>query len=286
MKTHSKILALLLAAGACTAARAGLFSDSFETIVVAERAKDAPPAQDGGVACALVDGGYIEAGDPIAGDEPPSAASVRQELQDALGQAGFHAGAPAPSVLLSYYWGVLRVDHLAARLPYGINANLDARIRLVSTEALGSEVENHILGAKKGGGETMTESSPPILIGPLETIVENARKPRYFVVVSAYQYQAAGDRGQPRLLWRAKLSAQETSGGMDEVIPALIARGASYFGKDMQNATIVPNTLMKSVSPAPGAPTQLADDDTPSPEFAALVRREHTAIAGQGDGKG
>jgi hypothetical protein len=290
MKKYSKTLALVLAAGACVSARANLFSDNFDTTIVAERTKDAPPAQDSPVACTLVDGGYIEAGDPIAGENPPSAASVRQELLDALGQQGFHVGAPAPAVLLTYYWGVLRVDHTEIRLPMGINANQDARIKLVSTEETGAEVENHILSRKNGGGENLDASSPVILVGPLETIVENARQPRFFIVVSAYQYQAPGETQRPKLLWRAKLSAQETSGSMDEVIPALIAKGASYFGKDMLYPKLVENTLMKSVAVAPSTQnsngqTGMASDEAPSPAVGALVKQERTAIAGTGDGK-
>ena len=85
MNKLSLTLAALAASGLCSAAKAGLFSDKFEMLVVAERAADAPEAS-GTIAAALVDGGYIEAGDPIAGENPPSAASVRQELQDAHGQ--------------------------------------------------------------------------------------------------------------------------------------------------------------------------------------------------------
>jgi hypothetical protein len=291
MKTYSKTLALLLAAGACVSARANLFSDNFDTTIVAERAKDAPAAQDGPVATALVDGGYIEAGDPIAGENPPSAASVRQELLDALGQQNFHVGAPSPAVLLTYYWGVLRVSHTQIRLPMGINSNQDARIKLVSTEETGAEVENHILSRKNGAGVNLDASSPVILDGPLDTIVQNARHPRYFVVVSAYQYQAPGENQPPKLLWRTKLSAQETSGSMDEVIPALIAKGASYFGKDVQYPKIVENTLMKSVAPAPSTQnsngqTGMASNEAPSPSVGTLVQQERTSIAGTGNGKG
>jgi hypothetical protein len=291
MKKYSTTLALLIAAGLCTSARANLFSDNFDTTVVAERGKDAPPAQDSPIACALVDGGYIEAGDPIAGENPPSAASVRQELLDALGQQNFHVGAASPTVLLTYYWGVLRIDHTAIRLPMGINANQDARIKLVSTEETGAEVENHILSAKRGADVNLDASSPVLLVGPLDTIVQNARHPRYFIVVSAYQYQAPGESQKPTLLWRAKLSAQETSGDMDEVIPALIAKGAPFFGKDMQYPKTVENTLMKSVTVAPSTQnsngqTGMASDDAASPAVGALVQQERTSIAGTGNGKG
>lgn len=290
MKTHSKALALLLAAIACSSARANLFSDNFDMTVVAERAKGAPAAQDGPVSCELVDGGYIEAGDPNAGQYPPSAATVRQELIDAVGQQNLLVGAPSPSVLLTYYWGVLRVDHNALRLPTRINANQDARIMLVSTAETGAEVENYILNRKRAGGQIPGAPSPLILDGPLETIFASAQQPRFFVVVSAYEYPSSGEPQKPRLLWRAKLSAQETSGGMDEVIAAMIAKGAPYFGKDIQYPKSVKNTLVKSVatpanSQSPSNQTGTVSNEATSPVVSALVHEERTAISGTGNPK-
>ena len=289
MNKLSLTLAALAASGLCSAAKAGLFSDKFEMLVVAERAADAPEAS-GTIAAALVDGGYIEAGDPIAGENPPSAASVRQELQDALGQRGFSVGAGTPAVVITYHWGVLRADRTQIHPPYGINSNMDARIRLVSTQQDTDEVEKHIIGRKVGGGQVNDASTPVILIGQLETDLENARKPRFFVVVSAYDYPIAAGSSQPKLLWRAKLSAQETSGDMSEVIPALIASGAPYFGKTLPETKIVETTLMKSVTPASSEPngpqSALASGDPATPAITNVVKEEHAQFSGTDGVKG
>ena len=211
-------------------------------LVVAETAKDAPaPATP--FTYSAIDGGYIEAGDPIVGDTPPTADRVRQALFDALKSQGFDANRTSPSVLLTYYWGVLRTDREQIRLAYGVKSNLNARIHLVSTEQLGAEVENHILGRQKASGTDMNASSPPWLVGPTETVVQMARQPRIFVIVSAFDYQALSQQHDVKPLWRLKLSAQETSGDMDQVIPSLIAVGAPYFGKNLQDPKIVQATL-------------------------------------------
>jgi hypothetical protein len=152
---------------------------------------------------------------------------------------GFEANRTSPSVLLTYYWGVLRLDREEIRLPYGIKSNLNARLRLVSTEELGAEVENHILLRQKASGTDMNASSPPWLIGPTETVVQNARHPRIFVIASAFDYPSFAQRHEIKPLWRVKMSAQETSGDMDQVIPSLIATGAQFFGKNLQDPTIV-----------------------------------------------
>jgi len=288
MNRYSMTLIAIAAAGLCTAARANLFSDKFEMLVAADRASDAP-AQSGPLTCALVDGGYIEAGDPIAGEEPPSAASVRQELQDALGKQGFSVGAPSPALLITYHWGILRIDHNEINAPFGINSNTDARIKLVSTENDGAEVENHIFSRKKGSGQNLDASSPVILVGPLESVVENARKPRFFVIVSAYDYKSVADHQQPRLLWRTKLSAQESSGGMSDVIPSLIATGASFFGKGLRDTAIVETTTMKSVTPAHDGPsTQMAmgSENPGAQSIDSLVKQEHGQFSGTSNGGG
>jgi hypothetical protein len=285
MNKYSVTLFALAAAALCTGARASLFSDKFEMLVAADHMGDAT-AQSSPSAGVLVDGGYIEAGDPIAGEVPPSAASVHQELQDALVRQGFSVGAASPALLITYHWGILRVDHREINIPFGINSNTDARIKLVSTEHDGAEVENHILGRKKGGGQTDDVSSPAILIGPLKTVAENARKSRFFVIVSAYDYRSVANHQQPVLVWRTKLSAQESAGEMSEVIPSLIATGAPFLGKNLTNTKIVETTTMKSVETPDhaGPSTQMASDGAAAQSINSLVRLEHDKFSGTPDG--
>jgi hypothetical protein len=279
-------LAVLCAAGFGTQAAAGVFSNSFRMLVVAEQPKATPAPQDSPVSYVAFDGGYIEAGDPIAGETPPTADQVGQGLRAALSDHGFRAAQTmTPSVVLTYHWGILRIDHTQLRVPYGIKTNLRARIELVSTEKLGAEVENHILGREKGSGMNENVSTPKILAGPLETVMQDSRQPRIFVVVSAYDYQGLLHR-EAKLLWRAKLSALETSGDMQEVIPALIAGGGPYFGKDFTNMQDIEGSLAKPTQPA--LETAYA---RPLPEsyqldkqfISNLLKQEHRKISGMED---
>jgi hypothetical protein len=248
-------LLAVVTAGFCPAAKAGLFSNSFEMLVVAETSKDAPAAQIVPVPYCAIDGGYIEAGDAIAGENPPTADRVRQVLYDSMKEQGFEANRASPSILLTYFWGVLRLDREEIRLTYGVKSNLDARLRLVSTEELGAEVENHILGRQKADGTDMSASSPVLLVGPTETVAQNASRPRIFVIVSAFDYQGFALNHEAKLIWRTKLSALETSGDLDEVIPALIAKGAPFFGKNIQDPKIVQASLLSKYGPE-GTPAE------------------------------
>ena len=275
-------LAALCAVGVGTPASANIFSDKIDMLVVAEQMQPAP-AQQGTTTYVAFDGGYIEAGDPIAGDEAPTPAQVSEALQSALAANGFQAASGTPSLFITYHWGVLRVDHLQIKPPYQIKANLKARIELVSTQQLGAEVENHILGREKGYGMDSSASAPPILVGPLETVRQDARQARIFIVVTAYDYQAL-THNETKLVWQTKLSTLETSGDMDTVIPSLIAGGGPYFGKSIQNMRDVYIPGLRN--PPQAVATSYAP---PSPESLQLdkgyihhlLKQEHTKISGE-----
>jgi len=274
-------LAALLAVGLVPQASAGLFSSNIDMLVVAERQGGGASPQGGTPTYAAFDGGYIEAGDPIAGDTPPSADQVRRSLDAAMANQGFQASGASPSVVLTYHWGVLRIDRIQIRAPYGIKSNLQARIELVSTQQLGAEVENHIVAGEKGGTMNSDASSPPFLVGAAETVREDSRQPRIFVIVSAYDYQGLTHR-EAKLLWRVKLSAREQSGDMDEVIPALIAGGAPYFGKDLPDVKTVEVTP-SGASRAPGAPAEAvtpASLNLDGQFMDGLLKNEHDSFSG------
>jgi hypothetical protein len=277
-------LVAALAAGFSPTASAGIFSNNIDMLVVAETPNGGPSSQGSPVAYAAFDGGYIEAGDPIAGDTPPSADQVGQSLRAALANQGFQAGGSSPAVVLTYHWGVLRIDHRQIRVPYGIKTNLEARIELVSTQQLGAEVENHILLGEKSGQMNPDAASTRLLGGPAQTAEEDARQPRYFVIVSAYDYQGLLHR-EAKLLWRVKLSAREQSGEMDQVIPAMVAGGAPYFGKSLDHVKTVEVTPAAvpqgSAAPAAATPDSLHLDG----DFInGLIKGEHDNFSG-GTGK-
>ena len=277
----SLALAALLATGSGSLARAGIFSDNFQVIVVAEKATDAPPGLANATSYVAFDGGYVEAGDPVAGDNPPSADQVRQSLVSALASQGFQAAVSSPSLMLVYHWGVIRADNREIKVPYEIRKNQMARIALVSTEHAGTEVENSILNGEKGGGQNLNASSPVFLTAPLDAVLQHARVPRIFVVVSAYDFQAFAQNRQARLIWRTKLSAQDNSGDMAEVIPPLIAKGASFLGKGLPDVTYAEATLQGRQS----APVQ-ASYSTPDSygldkdALNGLLRQERIRFSG------
>jgi hypothetical protein len=133
----------------------------------------------------------------------------------------------------------------------------------------------------------MSASSPVLLMGPVETILQNAKLARIFIVVSAYDYPTLAERHEAKLVWRVKLSAQESSGDMIEVIPPLIAAGGPFFGKNDPEVRLVKSNLSRA-SAVNGSDTANAQ---PSPGsynlddkfIQGLLKRERTKVAGTND---
>ena len=283
----SLLLAGLLITGFARHAQASLFSDEFDGLAVAERAKSSQREPGKPISYMAFDGGYIEAGDPITGDTPPTADQVRQSIESALASQGFQAGQTSPDLVITYHWGVLRVDHRQINVPYQIRRNLSARIALVSTEKMDAEVENHIRDREKSSGENLSFASPRFLVAPLDSVVAHARLPRIFVVISAYDFKSLSQRREANLMWRTKLSAQESSGEMARVIPPLISRGSPYFGADSDKVAIFKAVL--GGEPAKALPASYKAPPTPGSchldqqVMDELFKRVRTQISGEDD---
>ena len=160
MKTHLQFsLALLaaltvgMAATAMAANQSTPDSRKFYMAVVAERtdqaAKPALPTPDHPAYYVAYDAGYIEAGDPIGGEEPAPAAAVAQALRATLASQNY-LPASAPSLLIVYHWGVIRPDSHQIRDTFNIQPNLKARIALVSPSRQAGEIENYLLEQRMG----------------------------------------------------------------------------------------------------------------------------------------
>jgi hypothetical protein len=263
MKLLPLFLALASAAGA---------SQTTMT-VIAERSAEATqltPAGGGPVSYVAYDGGYIEAGDPVAGEKPPAADLVRRELATALNTAGYTpAVAPAsPAVLITYHWGAIRHDRTGVRPPFQIPPNLRARIALVAAPHTVRKAEDHF-----------NAPQPPYVEPDLRDAFELARDPRYFVIVSAYRYGTTG-ADRPALLWRVRLSAQENAGRMDTVIASMLTASAPYLGQEHTDPEHVKiPVLPPRDSTGPATATRITE--TAEPWVQAIARREHQEFAGE-----
>lgn len=243
--------------------------------VIAERAADAGQSNlAAGQTLTYVahDGGYIGAGDPVAGERPPSPDLVRHQLAAALAGAGYAPALPpaTPGVLITYHWGVIRHDRTHIRRPYHIDPNLRARIALVASARTVKRAENYFVGPP-----------PPYVQPDLSDAFDLSRDPRYFVIVSAYRRDAPGN-SDPMQLWRVRLSAQVNAGAMDTVISSLITAGTPFFGQDRSDPEHVKIPVVEPAAAASPDKTPRLTENS-EPWVQELTRREHDEFAGETD---
>jgi len=76
-----------------------------------------------------------------------------------------------------------------------------------------------------------------------EALVEQTMNGLYFVLISAYDYEA-GLKGKRMLLWRARMTVDSNGLSITDALPSLVAHSAPYLGRDMPAAqTMTPRFL-------------------------------------------
>lgn len=190
--------------------------------------KVAPPTKDHPTYYLPYVVGYREEGATVAGEKAPPMKPIVHQLAKALAQQNYfviskdHA---QPSILLVFYWGYMnpQIDDVGdLDNPQKVFYNQKEMLALV-------------------GGQTMGMLD---LNFEKEQVMQGAEDDRYFVVVSAYDFDAAKQHKKV-ILWQARMSTPSNGVSLDQVIPALIASGAPKFGRE----TIRPEWVMAPVVP-------------------------------------
>ncbi len=237
-------LSILL--GTSVGSAAGFSSRSpVDAVVVSEQVSSPAPGANTGRTAAVYDAGYIEAGDPVAGDPAPTPGEIGQALRSALQADGFIAAERGglPDVLIVYHWGVL---HTGGRGGHPGVSSIDslfrARLYLTAPTRVAEDIEGSL-----SRHQTVNWTQDR------QDAFQLARGDRYFVIVSAYDYPAL-DKNQAVLLWRTRISSRASGPSMRETLPALIAAGQGYFGRNADSSVDVSAPLVSLAAPDAAAP--------------------------------
>ena len=247
------LLALLSTASAAS---------KFDVIVVGQRF--APPAGQEKTAYALVDGGYLEAGDAMAGEQPPTREAVSAALQHAMIAQHFAMakGATQPAELVICHWGVIREDSTTVSPPNDIPPNYRERLSLVATPDVVNRLVERTTTLMSGSARDMTTAEE-------QTALELAREPRYFVVLSAYDMPALMNR-QVRLLWRTRISVADKDTAMFEAVPTMLTVASKFIGETTKVPEVIRASLPEQDHNHP-APTRPTSDIAMSKNVATLL---------------
>ncbi len=191
--------------------------------------------------------GFAELGAKIAGDKPPPAKGIVHELALALAVQGYrvsreievpapagsatatppaaHAKAlePPPSLILVFSWGSLRPEKM------DVNADvMDSTPPVVLNQ-------NQMLGLIAGKNfDSIVDFS-----SRTQEIWSGVQDDRYFVMISAYDFNAYQQQHKKVRLWVAKVSVPADGENMAEVLPALIKTGGAIFGHETIGPTVL-----------------------------------------------
>jgi hypothetical protein len=254
MHPHPVRWLALFALAALTPLRAGILgfgapSDADVNVVVdmtEEGRKVAPPTKEKPAFYFPVLAGYREMGSLVAGEKSPPPNSVAKLLAKTLAAQNYYvmgAKTPAPTILLVFHWGYMnpQIDDLGEPdNPQQTFWNQKEMLSLVA----GNTITNiGIFGFQR------------------EDILQAARDDRYFVIVSAFDFEAAKEK-KKKLLWQAKMSTPSNRVSLAEVIPAMIIAGGPHFGRETKLPESVTAKLAKEGKVDVGTPTVVPDAAT------------------------
>lgn len=256
----------------------------IDLIVVSEQSKTGADASQKSASSApavlLVDGGFIEAGDAIAGQTEPKADAVKSHIQDALQAANLSAvtdGSTASTIVV-YTWGTLRPQYQPTVSGTHIAPNLKARLSLVAPWKTVADIEQEIVSHRVTNFSTGGFLTHP----SWRDAMDFARDARYFVIFTAYPADATNAM-QAVPLWRTTLSTQETSSSMDRAVYSLAGAAGKYLGKEMKSPE---NTYAALITSTPDAAknsnAQVASGNSSQSDLVQqLVKRERDRASGE-----
>jgi hypothetical protein len=183
--------------------------------------------------------GWHESGKIVAGEEPPKRADVLRHIAQALAKEGYilqalrpDANTTVPSIVIHIAWGYMNPDVVeSGALDLGTSdggSMAPAGLRNDPTQSTSSDFNAQdmltLVAGSMHGRETSLSQADWDKVGVA------AGEGRYFIIVSAYDF-AASVKGEQKLLWCTRMSTARQGVWMSDVVPALVATGASLFGR-------------------------------------------------------
>ncbi len=201
-----------------------------------------PPDRNHPAYYIAVDGGMGEEGNVIAGEIPPSPDKWRKVMIASLAASGYLPASnlhPATLIIHCRYGSFNHVNSVGGTVPVS-GSILDDPIALNAMQLDALQFRNLIYKAALVGGEKFAvDMARAMNTGTLtffrdrdahtDTLVDLAFGDLYFVIASAYDYDAA-THGVQKLLWRTKISTDSNGLMMDDAVPTLTSDAREYFG--------------------------------------------------------
>ena len=183
--------------------------------------------------------GWHESGKIVAGEEPPKRADVLRHLAQALAKEGYilqalrpDANTTVPSVIIHIAWGYMNPDVVetgALDVSTSDGGSMaPAGLRSDPTQSTAADFNANDMVTLVAGSTLARQ--PTLSQADWDKLSAAVGEGRYFIIVSAYDF-AASVKGEQKLLWCTRMSTARQGVWMSDVVPALVATGASLFGR-------------------------------------------------------
>ncbi len=180
--------------------------------------------------------GYSEIGAVAGGAKKPSDEPTIHLLAQALASQGYLVTKvsgqrldPPPSLILIFKWGQVNavnyVEH-DVQIP-GIQPDTDPGMDVPEYDAPALRTELMFLGARKGFPPGADEEK----ISQYDSAV---REPRYFVTITAYDFDAFYRQHKAVALWVSRMSVSRGGFDLGDALPVLIDSGTPFLGRETE----------------------------------------------------
>ncbi len=197
-----------------------------------------------------MEGGLIEAGNPVAGETPPKKEQLAAMMERALAGSGYLLATKEhpPTLVIHYRWGsynhLSSLDSGSSAPATGDETDTTTGMDAVPGDDLTDPMVRRNLftrAALVGGpgfAQDLLRAADRHLMDEFrlrdprnEDLVEMALGDLYFVVAVGYDADAAR-HGKAKPLWTTKISTNSQGLAMDDTVPALAANGRKLFGHE------------------------------------------------------
>ncbi len=205
-------------------------------------------------------GGFQEMGAKVKGVQPPPTKDIVHALAAALAREGYlvsqevvvpapnggpataKALAPPPSLVLVFHWGYLNPEKFddgsdSSAPPPIING--DQMLGLTAGRKLDSIFDSDF---------------------QRQAVMAGIQDDRFFVMISAYDFNAYNQQHKKIRLWVAKMSVPSGGTTLAEALPVLIKHGGSIFGRETVGPKSIDVPVVRQGRVEVGTPTVVPDD--------------------------
>ena len=248
-----------------------------------EEGKKLPPATPAHpVFYSMQSGGKHGGGDRVGMRRPLPEAEVERLLTAAFASSGYRpAELPAqpPTLAIFFIWGthngLTEGDPENPMLTANqITANLLDRARLVGGEKfahqmflLFREADDQVMATNVAiapGGQAPVGPTQQVFLNPValykmknpknEFLVDQAGDDIYYIVASAYDYQALTTKRR-KLLWRTSMTVSARGVSEEQTLPIVISSAAPFFGRETPEAETFTKRIVKAGQVEVGTPS-------------------------------